>query len=137
MASVIHGIKGAALGAVLALPAGAQDAEPVPDIDPRALEIVEAAADYLVAQPVLQVSWFVSYDDVVDGREKITHVRSGVNLLDRDRGFVAETLDGMETHSFFFDGTAFTVYDVEEDAYAQIPFFGNYERLIDRVREEY
>ncbi|MGR3616678.1 MAG: DUF2092 domain-containing protein [Paracoccaceae bacterium] len=128
------------LACVLCGPALAQDSETpeaIPDIDAEALEIVAAASDYLTSQKTIGVSWFVSYDDVIDGREKITHMRSGFNLLDRDRGFVAETEDGMDTRSFFYDGASFTVYNVEADAYSQVPFFGDYERLVDRIRDEY
>ena len=57
---------------------GAQEAEP--PIDPQAVELLTSAADFLAAQPVFSFDWFVSYDDVIDGREKLTFTRSGSNL---------------------------------------------------------
>jgi hypothetical protein len=74
--------------AVIGNPAGAQDNEALPPaIDPLAVNLALEAADFLARQPDISVGWFVSYDVVVDGREKITYNRSGTNVLSRGEGF--------------------------------------------------
>ena len=64
---------------------GTDAADPVtPRLNPEAVEILQRATDFLAAQPALSVNWFASYDVVIDGREKITELRSGYSLLDRE-----------------------------------------------------
>lgn len=108
-----------------------------PPLDPKAVEVVGNAAEFLSQQEQLSVSWFISYDSVLDGREKITQVRSGYSLLDREAGFYGSLERGMATREFFFDGATFSVNDVENDSYAQIGFSGGFEQLVEQVKEEY
>ena len=90
---------------------GAQEAEP--PIDPQAVEILTSAADFLAAQPAFSFDWFVSYDDVIDGREKLTFTRSGSNLMSRDDGFYSFSQTGEDTREYFFDGSTVVIADVE------------------------
>ncbi|WP_146345622.1 DUF2092 domain-containing protein [Phaeobacter marinintestinus] len=106
-------------------------------IDPFAMEIANAAIDYISGQPRLSVDWFVSFDVVVDGREKVTYSRSGSNLLARGEGFYAFSELGEETREYFYDFSRFTVVDVEENAYATTPFRGEFRALTERVADEY
>lgn len=117
--------------------AAQQDSAPPPDLDPEATRILGAAVDFLVDQEAMAFDWFVSYDDVIDGREKLTSLRSGRNLLKRDAGFFGYAEDGMQTREYYHDGTAFAIYDVEDDAYVMTPFTGSFEALVDRLRAEY
>ena len=110
---------------------------PTDAIDPVAAEILTLAADYLSKQDVLAFDWFVSFDVVVDGREKITYMRSGANLLQRGVGFYGYTEFGDDTREYFFDGEQFSILDVEENAYVSAPFSGNFDALADRVRDTY
>lgn len=115
----------------------AEEESPPPPIDPMAAEIIGNAADFLASQDKLSVKWFVSFDTVLHGREIITQSRSGFSLLDRDDGFYGYLERGLDTREYFFDGVTFTVYDVENDAYAQAAFSGEFESLVDRVKQEY
>ena len=110
---------------------------PTPPIDAEAVEILAGATDFHASQALLSVNWFVSYDKVIDGREKITGVRSGFSLLDRDAGFYSFAENGMDTREYYFDGASFQIVAVEENAYAMTPFNGNFEGLVVRAREEY
>jgi hypothetical protein len=114
----------------------AEDPAP-PKLDPQAVEILASAADHLAAQDTIAVDWFVSYDLIADGREKITNVRSGHNLMERGAGFYSYSENGMETREFFYDGQTFQVVDVDENAWAQIPFEGTFESLVERASDEY
>lgn len=113
--------------AVWPFPASAQDDG---RLDPQAAEIAQASADFLARQPALAFDWFVSMDQIVDGREKITHIRSGSNLLIRDKGFysVAERADGLR--EYFYDGEIFTIAAPEEAFYASAPFDQGFEALV-------
>ena len=75
-----------AAGATGAVAQSGDDDAP-PAIDPVAVEIAERAIDHLALQSDVTLGWFVSYDVIVDGREKITYTRSGENRLSRGRGW--------------------------------------------------
>ncbi len=108
-----------------------------PMIDARAVEIVTRATDYLSDQPRVRFNWFNSFDVVVDGREKITHFRSGVAMLSRNEGFYGSSeLDGVE-REFFYDGGTFVVHDINANAYSELPFAGTFEELAERLVAEY
>lgn len=113
----------------------AQEAEP--PIDPQAVEILTSAADFLAAQPAFSFDWLVSYDDVIDGREKLTFTRSGSNLMSRDDGFYSFSQTGEDTREYFFDGSTVVIADVEADAYVMAPFDGDFDALVDRIALEY
>ncbi|MGR3713313.1 MAG: DUF2092 domain-containing protein [Shimia sp.] len=131
--------------AVLSLGVGitsatAQDSNVEPEtlrLDPQAIEIVELAASTLSSQEALAVNWFVSFDQVIDGREKLTHVRSGRAVVARpDRYYAyAEQEEGLR--EFFFDGLGLTVYLPDENAYVHKPFLGGFDELADVIRQEH
>lgn len=132
-AAAFAGIGGASFGA-------AETENPQPPavtLDPQAIEILTSASEYLSGQDTLSMDWFVSFDVVVDGREKITYMRSGANLLQRGVGFYGYSEFGDETREFFFDGTQFQIFDVEENAYVMTEFTGGFDALADRVGETY
>lgn len=106
-------------------------------IEPLAMEIAEAAVNYIAEKQRLAVDWFVSFDVVVDGREKLTYSRSGRNVLARGEGFYAFSELGDETREYYYDFSRFTVYDVEGNAYATTPFRGAFGDLTERVADEY
>ena len=111
--------------------------ETVPPIEPQAVELLTSAADFLAAQPAFSFDWFVSYDDVIDGREKLTFTRSGSNLILRDEGFYSFSQTGEDTREYYFDGSKLVIADVEEDAYVMAPFDGDFDALVDRIALEY
>ncbi|SHK30664.1 hypothetical protein SAMN05444000_1259 [Shimia gijangensis] len=117
--------------------AEANDTDDPPAKDPQAIEILGNASEFLSSQQNISVSWFVSYDDVVDGREKITHTRSGHTLLAREGGLYSYSENGLKTREFFFDGTSFSMNDPDQNVYAEILFSGGFEALIVRIKEEY
>ena len=125
------------VGAILAAGMAFAESEAPPAIDPMAVEVIEGAARFLSDQDQMSVRWFVSHDTVLEGREKITQVRSGYSLLDRDQGFYGYLERDLATREYYFDGTNFTVNDPDNDAFAQIAFNGAFEDLVQRAKEEY
>lgn len=104
-------------------------------VDPKAAEIAQKAADFLAVQPAFSFTWFVSYDDVVDGREKITYLRSGDTVMVRDKGFVSHTERENTLRDYYYDGSVFTVASPNENFYTSIPFHGGFDALVKAVRE--
>ncbi len=124
--------RSAALLLATALPAGA--AEPAAEAEPDPIAIASAAAEFLAAQPAFAFSWFVSYDLVVEGREKLTFLRSGRTVMDRAAGFVSETERGADRRDYYYDGESFTVAAPEDGFYATAPFADGFDALVAAVR---
>lgn len=108
-----------------------------PDLDPAALEVLESAASFLERQESFEFKWFVSYDEIVDGREKLTFTRSGRNLGQRGVGFYSYSISGEDTREYFFDGSMLAINDIEENAYVAVPFSGSLDDLTIRLEVEY
>ncbi len=111
--------------------------EPVPALDPVAIELVTQSAEFLAAQQNLSMNWFVSFDVVVDGREKITYLRSGSNTMSRGEGFYSYLERGDGVREFFYDGETFSISIPGDSAYVSAPFDGGYVALIQTLRDEY
>ncbi|MEP2718095.1 DUF2092 domain-containing protein [Pseudophaeobacter sp.] len=107
-----------------------------PKIDPEALALVTSVATHLAAQPALQVNWFVSFDEVLDGREKINHFRSGQSVIERGTGYYAYLEQENGQREFFFDGETVSVVMVEKDAYVSAPFDGSFTELAEAIYRE-
>ncbi|MEM9148528.1 MAG: DUF2092 domain-containing protein [Pseudomonadota bacterium] len=103
-------------------------------LDPVAMEIAKESAEFLTQQPILSFDWFVSFDEVIEGREKVTFVRSGSNLLVRDQGFFGVAERGSGVREYYYDGAEFTVAAPQEGFYATAPFPDGFEALLDAVR---
>ncbi|WP_270726697.1 DUF2092 domain-containing protein [Shimia sp. Alg240-R146] len=106
-------------------------------LDPRAIEIVESVATVLTTQETVAVNWLVSFDQVIDGREKLTHVRSGRAMVARPDNYYAYVEQEEGSREFFFDGYGLTVHLPEKNAYTHMPFFGTFDELTEAVREEH
>ncbi|SFL30307.1 DUF2092 domain-containing protein [Shimia haliotis] len=124
----------------IASASAADEGAPPPDgqrLDPRALEVVEMSAAAMAAQETMAVNWFVSFDQVIDGREKLTHLRSGRALVARPDKYYAyaEQDDGLR--EYFYDGLGLTVFLPEGNAYAHKPFFGPFEDLAAVIQKEH
>ncbi len=119
-----------------ALPVAAQDeADPVGVPEPDPMAIAAAAVEFLAAQDAFTFRWFASFDEVIDGREKLTFLRSGVNTMVRGVGFVSHTERGDAYRDYYYDGAVFTVASPDENFYASVEFAGGFDALIEAVRE--
>ncbi|PSL17699.1 DUF2092 domain-containing protein [Shimia abyssi] len=106
-------------------------------IDPKALGLVEKATEYVAEQGSISVSWFVSFDEVIDGREVVTHIRSGDTILARDVGYYSYAEQGTDVREYFFDGTVLSVHLLERNAYVQLPYWGSFDALAARIAQEF
>lgn len=125
------------LAALLAAPLPALSQTPEPALDPAAVDLVRAASAFLTGQQRISVDWFVSYDEVIDGREKLTNLRSGSNLLDREGGFRSYAEDGEQIREYIFDGATITAVHVDENAYASAPAAGSFGDLVATLQADY
>ncbi len=109
--------------------------EPAIDAGPDPIELMTASAEFLAAQPAFSFRWFASFDQVIEGREKLTFLRSGVNTMVRDVGFVSLTERGDTLRDYYYDGEVFTVASHDQNFYASVGFDRGFEALVDAVRE--
>ena len=113
--------------------ATAQEDEPA--IDPHAREIAMNAANYLASRERLSFNWFISQDEIVDDKEKITYFRSGTIVLDRGSGFLAHTERGDTLRDYYFDGSVFSVASPNENFYASTEFKGGFDALVRTIQQ--
>ncbi|MEL6211525.1 MAG: hypothetical protein AAFR44_15365, partial [Pseudomonadota bacterium] len=74
-------------------PAAESDEAAEPE-EPDAEAIVLDSVEFLAGLPAFGFNWFVSYDVVDDGREKLTFLRSGRNVMRRGEGFASYAESG-------------------------------------------
>ncbi|MEL6336717.1 MAG: DUF2092 domain-containing protein [Pseudomonadota bacterium] len=101
----------------------------------QAIEIARASAAFIAQQERLGFRWFLSFDEVLQGREKLTFVASGQNVLDREQGFLFSAERDVGRRDYYYDGAVFTISAPEEDFYTSIDFEGGFDRLIEVIRE--
>lgn len=124
-------LSGAAAASDKAADTAAAETNP---IDPQAAEIVLRSAYFLADLPVFSFSWFLSSDEVVDDREKITFVESGSTTVKRGTGFYSSRERGNTYRDYYFNGKEFSVVSPNENFYASAPFTGTYDDLMQRVQ---
>ena len=106
-----------------------------PRMDERAITLLRRSAEFLAGQGAMSFNWFVSYDDVIDGREKITFMRSGTNLLVRDKGFYSRAEGENGVREWRYDGQQVTFVAPAENYYASAEFKQGFDALVDTARE--
>ena len=105
-------------------------------IDPQAMDLILRAARFLADQNAMSFNWFVSYDEVIDEREKITLMRSGSNLLVRDKGFASSAEGENGLREWYYDGAQVTYAAPLEKYYANSEFKNGFDALVDAARED-
>ena len=108
-----------------------------PGIDPLAIEIATGSSEYLADQPSMSVGWFVTYDDVLDGREKRTSVWTGESLLVRGEGYRASSFEGSEIRDYIYDGATFTVVFADQAEFTQLEMSGAFAELVEALDTTY
>ena len=102
---------------------------------PNPFELTIASAEFVAGLESLSFRWFLSYDEVVGGREKLTYIQSGMNEMVRDVGFATHTERDDTYRNYYFDGKTFTVASPNENFYASTAFAGSFEALVEAVRD--
>lgn len=106
-----------------------------PRLDERAIALMRRSAKFLAAQSAMSFNWFVSYDEVIDEREKITFMRSGSNLLVRDKGFYSRAEGENGVREWRYDGQQVAFVAPAENYYASAEFKQGFDALVDSARE--
>jgi hypothetical protein len=105
-------------------------------IDPQAMDLILRSARFLAEQKAMSFNWFVSYDQVIEEREKITLMRSGSNLLVRDKGFFSSAEGENGLREWHYDGSQVTYAAPLEKYYASSEFKNGFDALVDAARED-
>ena len=111
-------------------------AEQPAQIDSQAMDLILRSARFLADQNAMSFNWFVSYDEVIDEREKITLMRSGSNLLVRDKGFFSSAEGENGLREWHYDGAQVTYAAPLEKYYATSEFKAGFDALVDAARED-
>jgi len=112
------------------------DAEAAAEIDP-AIHLMFEAAAFLAGQERLAVDWFITYDEVHQGREKITYVRSGSHLLERGKRLSVRWEDGTKIRGFHYDGETAAFHAADIASYVSGPYSGTVDALVELAHEDY
>jgi hypothetical protein len=107
--------------------------EPARGPDP--IEITLAAAEFIAGLESVSFRWFLSHDEIVDGREKLTYFQSGTSTMARGIGFVVRTERDDTYRDYYSNGETFTIASPHENFYASTPFKGSFEALVESVRQ--
>ena len=113
----------------------ATTASSAPRLDEQAIALLRRSAEFLAGQNAMSFNWFVSYEEVIDEREKITFMRSGSNLLVRDKGFFTRAEGENGIREWRYDGQQETFVAPAENYYASAEFKGGFDALVDSARE--
>ena len=124
------------IGSLVAMPLCVL-AQEGPGIDPLAIEVATTSSEYLADQGSISVGWFVTYDDVHDGREKRTKIWSGESLLVRGEGYRASSTEGTEIREYYYDGAVFTALFGDQGQFAQIETSGDFASLVETLIDSY
>jgi hypothetical protein len=135
-ASGLNLIGSGALASLVLLGAAAQAvAAQKETVDPQAAAIAIKSAEYLASRPAFSFGWFVSYDEVVEEKEKISYLRSGTTRMVRNSGFVMQTERGDTFRDYYWDGSTITVASPNENWHASADYTGNFEALVETIRK--
>lgn len=116
-------------------PAAADANSKEPRLDERAISLMRRSAQFLASQSAMSFNWFVSYDEVIEEREKLTFMRSGTNLLVRDKGFYSSAEGENGLREWHYDGKQVTFVAPAENYYASGEFTKGFDALVDSARE--
>ena len=116
-------------------PAAADTNSKEPRLEERAIALMRRSAQFLAAQSAMSFNWFVSYDEVIEGREKLTFTRSGTNLLVRDKGFYSRAEGETGIREWHYDGKQVAFVALAENYYASGEFTKGFDALVDSARE--
>ncbi len=106
-------------------------------IDSQAVDIAKASTKFLSSLPALQTGWFVTYDEVVAGREKKTYIWSGSSALERGKGYRSTSERGDTTREYVYDGKSFTVASLDRGYYASLSMTGPFDDLVTNLQDNH
>ncbi|MEM9043731.1 MAG: DUF2092 domain-containing protein [Pseudomonadota bacterium] len=131
---MLRSLLAISLAVTIAGSARAEDRPPA--IDPKAMEIGQASLEFLQAQSSMGFSWFITYDRIFEGREKITFIRSGSSLIARGSGYRSYAESGNTVREYIYDGKQLTISAPVQGFYTQTPISGDFDALVETAREQ-
>jgi hypothetical protein len=116
--------------------ASAEEAAPPSDVDPEMVQAVREAADFLAKAERVSFRADIQWDAAQADGEKIEFGSTRKTVLRRPNHLRAEweRRDGNRGR-FYFDGSAFTVYDADENVFATAPWSGDIDAMIEHVQD--
>jgi len=100
-------------------------------------KILKAMSDYITSQKRISLSFDASIEVITPQLQKIQFNASGTLLRDRPDKLWARRTGGYADVEFVFDGKTFTVFNKNNDTYAQSTSSSSVDQLVAKLRTEY
>ena len=102
--------------------------------DNEARSILKAMSDYVSSQQTIEVTFDSSIEIITPELEKIQFTNSGEGLLSRPDKLRARRLGGYSDVALFFDGQKVSIFDRDNNSYAQFSGPTSVDQLITLLR---
>lgn len=119
------GVLTLALAVVVVAPARAQE----PDVDPRAMELLRAATEYLGDLQRFSVQAHNFREDLLESGHRVDTEYVGNVTVRRPNQLRAERQDGEAPQVLYYDGVTLTLYNPRDLVYGAAPMQGTIEEM--------
>jgi hypothetical protein len=120
-----------------AVTASAQQAAPVPAVDPAATKALEGMSTYLRSLKTFSVEAATATDDVLENGQVSTNTAKTVIVVQMPSKLFAETSSDRQSRSYVYDGKTFTLYARRAGYYATVPAPATLRELADALSDKY
>jgi hypothetical protein len=122
---------------LVAVTANAQDAAPVPAVDPAATKALEGMSTYLRSLKTYSVEAASATDEVLEDGQVSTNTAKTVIVVQMPSKLFAETSSDRQSRSYVYDGKTFTLYARRVGYYATVPAPATLRALADALSDKY
>ena len=105
--------------------------------DEEAMQLLKKTSDYLASQQTISMKFDSDIEIVTPSLQKIQFASSGEALLNRTDKLRLTRQGGYSDVELIFDGATVTLHGKNANAYAQAPFTGTIDGLVDKLRTEF
>ena len=123
--------------ALVAVTAQAQQAAPVPAVDPVATKALEGMSTYLRSLKTFTVEAATATDDVLENGQISTTTAKTVFVVQMPGKLFAETSSDRQSRTYVYDGKTFTLYARRAGYYATVPAPATLRELADALSDKY
>ena len=123
--------------ALVAATAHAQQAAPVPAVDPAAIKALAGMSTYLRSLKTFSVEAATATDSVLDDGQLSTNTAKTVIVVQMPGKLFAETSSDSSSRAYMYDGKTFTLYARRAGYYATVPAPATLRELADALSDKY
>ncbi len=113
------------------------EAQQLPNVAPRAEEVLRSACSYLAEAPYFGLTAELSREHAGDDGEKLQFTREAEMQVKRPGRLHAEIHSPHSSRGFWFDGKSLTIFDRQHNFYSSTAMSGPLDATLDSAREEF